>query len=265
MEAAEIVNKALELLTEEEADFMARHQEEISTFLAHTAAAVGGDEAMFSRNLNNVKANMEAVQDLYMRSFDRNGNLNSSQFCAERARVFAELSTNLSPLTRKAIGFPGHRKLKTALGLSTRSLVHHWKKAGALGPIPGYATHIGQVSKTAKIVKAGGWVGTAIGGGASYVKVQQVCSAGDEQACTKVKYTEGGSLLGGVAGGAVVGAALAKGGAGLLCVALGVPTFGIGAIACGIVVVGAGSLAGGMLGSKYGADAGELIFESSRQ
>ncbi|MDU9394071.1 PAAR domain-containing protein [Pseudomonas sp. zfem002] len=65
MEAAAIVNEALKPLNEDEADFMARHHDEISTFLAHSAAAVGVGEAMFSRNLNNVKTNLEEIQDLY--------------------------------------------------------------------------------------------------------------------------------------------------------------------------------------------------------
>ncbi|MEE1924947.1 PAAR domain-containing protein [Pseudomonas sp. 148P] len=263
MEAAEIVNKALEPLTEEEADFMARHHEEISTFLAHTAAAVGVGEAMFSRNLNNVKGNMNAVQDLYTRSFDRDGHLKSTQFFAERARLFADLDMNLSPLTRKAIGFPDHPKLKTALGLSTRSLVHHWKKAGASGPIPGYATHIEQVSRTAKILKAGGWVGAAIGGGASYVKVQQVCTEGSAEACRKVMFTEAGSFFGGIVGGAGGGVA-ASAGAGPLCVAIGLGTAVVGGVVCGIVVAGVGAYAGGAFGASKGAQLGEVIYQKSR-
>ncbi|MGY2184428.1 hypothetical protein ACW9HU_24870, partial [Pseudomonas agarici] len=40
-----------------------------------------------------------------------------------------------------------HPKLKTALGISNRSLVHHWDKAGAPGQIPGYATHVNATSR----------------------------------------------------------------------------------------------------------------------
>ena len=263
-EAAAIVNKALAPLTEEEADFMARHHEEISTFLAHTAAAVGVGEAMFSRNLNNVKNSIEAIQDLHIDSFDQDGNLKSSRFRAERARLLADLNTNLSPLTRKAIGFPDHPKLKSALGLSTRSLVHHWKKAGTSGPIPGYATHIDRVSRTAKILKAGGWVGAAIGGGASYVKVQQVCTEGSAEACEKVMFTETGSFLGGLGGGAIAGGVVGSASAGLVCTAIGLGTAGVGGIVCGIVVVGAVSYAGGVFGSWAGEGVGEIIYKQTR-
>lgn len=87
MEAAAIVNEALKPLSEEEADFMARHHGEISTFLAHTAAAVGVGEAMFSRNLNNVKRGMEDLQKLHIDAFerDRDHKLKSPAFLANAA------------------------------------------------------------------------------------------------------------------------------------------------------------------------------------
>lgn len=72
----------------------------------------------------------------------------------------------------------------------------------------------------------GGWIGTAVGGGASYMKVQEVCAAGNKDACEKIKYTEGGSFIGGVAGGAMAGAALTGPAVGAICVGLGVPTGG---------------------------------------
>ena len=47
-----------------------------------------------------------------------------------------------------------HSKLKTALGISSRSLVHHWDKAGAPGQIPGYATHVSATSRAAQYMKS---------------------------------------------------------------------------------------------------------------
>lgn len=44
----------------------------------------------------------------------------------------------------------------------------------------------------------------SIGGGASYMKVRDMCAAGNTEACKKVKYAEGGNFLGTVA---TVGAA----------------------------------------------------------
>lgn len=260
MEAARQVKEALAPLTEDEADFLALHRDEISTFLAHASASIGVGEAMFARNLDNVKRDLQGAQRLYQDAFLRDGRLGSDQFRADRAQLFRQLDLNLTTLTRKSIGFPDHPKLKHALGLSTRSLVHHWKKAGGPGPIPGYAPHIERVSRAAKILKAGGWVGIGIGGGGSYLKVQEVCASGSEEACRKVKYTETGSFLGGLGGGALGGAAAAYG-AGTVCVAIGIGTGGIGGLVCGLVVVGAGSFVGGQALGTAGEKAGELIYE----
>lgn len=142
--------------------------------------------------------------------------------------------------------------------------MHHWTLAGAPGQIPGYATHAEGVARAAKVVKYGGWVGTAVGGGASYMKVLEVCAAGNKDACEKIKYTEAGNFVGGVAGGAATGAFLTGSTAGIICVGLGVPTGGMATLACGVIVVAAGSYAGGALGGATGEWAGEKIYEAGK-
>ncbi|MFW0756983.1 hypothetical protein ACN1C3_19990, partial [Pseudomonas sp. H11T01] len=170
----------------------------------------------------------------------------------------------LTALTKKGIGFPDHPNLKTALGIATPNLVHRWRKAGAAGQIPGYATHIEGVTKAAQYVKYGGWIGTAVGGGASALKVQGVCAEGNAETCEKVKFTEAGSFVGGIAGGATAGLILSGSTAGTICVALGAPTAGLGALACGLVVVGLGSYAAGDGGGELGKAIGERIYEVAK-
>ena len=165
-------------------------------------------------------------------------------------------------LTRRSAGIPDHPNLKTALGISSRSLVHRWTQAGAPGQIPGYATHIQQLAKASTVIKRGGWVGTAIGGGASYMKVKNVCSAGNQEACEKIKFTETGSFVGSVGGGAIVGLALSGSAVTTLCVALGVPTAGVASLACAVVAVGAASVAAGVVGGATGEQVGEKIYEA---
>lgn len=263
-EAAAHTNEALSPLSAEEANFYMRHREEIQDFLAQGSTAIGIGEAMFARNLDDLKNLLREIEALHQRSFLKHGHLRSPEFFAERKRLFARLDTQLTSLIRKGIGLPDHPDLKSALGISSRSLVHRWTQAGAPGQIPGYATHIKGIAKAAKVIKYGGWIGTAVGGGASYMKVQNVCPAGDAEACEKVKFTETGSFTGVVAGGALAGAALSSAVVGGLCIALGVPTAGAATLACGLVVVGAGSAAGGVLGGAAGEWAGEKIYEGSR-
>jgi len=264
MEAASWVNAVLDPLSTDEADFMARHRDEIETFLTHGSAAIGVGEAIFSKNLKDVKNLLNDIEALHQRAFQRDGHLRSPMFFAERKQLLSKLDIHLTSMTRKGIGLPDHPNLKSALGISSRSLVHRWTKAGGAGQIPGYATHIEGVSKAAKIVKYGGWVGTAVGGGASYMKVQDVCAEGNTEACQKVKFTESGGLIGGVAGGAVVGSMLTASATGAICIALGVPTAGAGTVLCGLLVVGTGSLAAGVVLGKAGEHVGELIYERTK-
>lgn len=84
-----------------------------------------------------------------------------------------------------------YRKLKNALGMSSRSIVHHWKKAGVPGQLPGYATHLGKVARASRYMKAGGYIGVLIGGVSGYLSTQQVCSDNpDSVACERVRFVE---------------------------------------------------------------------------
>ncbi len=264
MEAAAKANEALKTHSADEADFMMRHHDEIEVFLAHGSTAIGVGETIFAMHLENVKTVLQEIEALHQRSFRRDGHLRSQEFFAERKRLLSMLDSNLTAMTRKGIGLADHPNLKHALGIYNKSLVHKWTQAGAAGQIPGYATQIEGVSKAAKIVRYGGWVGTAVGGGASYMKVQDVCAAGSTEACEKVKFTEAGRFVGGVAGGAAAGAFLTASAAGAVCLALGVPTFGAGTLVCGVVVVAAGSVASGAVGGIALEWIGEKIYEVSK-
>ena len=261
MEAATRTNEALDSLSADEADFMERHREEIQSFLATGSTAIRAGEAMFARNLDDIKTILKDIETLHQNAFLKDGHLRSPEFFNERKRLLTQLDTQLTSFVRKGIGLPDHPNLKSALGISSRSLVHRWAQAGAPDQIPGYTTHIRGVAKAAKVIKYGGWIGLAIGGGASYIKVRDVCSAGDSETCEKVKFTETGSFIGGVGGGAVVGATLSSAAISGLCVSLGPPTAGIATLVCALVVVGATSVAGGLVGEKAGEWVGEKIYE----
>ncbi len=147
------------------------------------------------------------------------------------------------------------------LGISTRSLVHHWSKGGAPGQIPGYATHMDEVAKAAKYLKYGGYIGIALTGTASAAKVQEVCRAGETEACEKIRYTEAGSFVGGMGGGGVAVPLASRLAAAPICAAIGFGSGGIGGIVCGLVVVGGASYAGGEGGEWVGEWMGENIYE----
>lgn len=261
MEAAATVNQTLESLSAEEADFLAAHREEISTFLSYSSTSVGVGTAVYATHLNDVKSLLNDLESLHHREFRQSGNLRSAKFFAERKELLTRLDLQLGSWTRKGVGISDHPKLKSALGISSRSLVHHWKNAGAPSQIPGYATHLDGVATVSKIIKAGGWAGIALGAGASYLNVQDVCAAGNAEACRRIKFTQTGGFAGGVVAGLASANILVKG-AKKVCIGIG-KLGTVGRIACGLVVVATGSYAAGKGGEMLGEYHGELIYEAS--
>nr|WP_306140560.1 hypothetical protein [Pseudomonas sp. CM27] len=79
----------------------------------------------------------------------------------------------------KQLNLGSYERLKKSLNIFTRSLVHHWSKAGGPGQIPGYATHLDKVARLSKYLEYGGYAAIGLGGASSYLKVQEVCRAGD--------------------------------------------------------------------------------------
>ncbi|XXE69033.1 PAAR domain-containing protein [Pseudomonas sp. R1-6] len=261
MAAAETVNAALEDLTAEQADFMHRHAAEIASFTGKTSTWLGVSAVVMEKHLTSLRDTLQAMERLHQDSYRQHGHLKSAQFFTERKLLLAQLDAHLLNSTRlrghTTLG--DHPKLKTALGISNRSLVHHWNKAGAPGQIPGYATHVESISRAAKYMQMGGYVGIGIGGVSSVLAVQEVCNGGSEAACEKVKFTEGGKFGLSTFGGAW-GGNLGLSASGPLCLALGVST-GIGGVICVAAVVGVGAWAGTAAGSMGGEKIGDLMYE----
>ncbi len=217
---------------------------------------------VMEKHLINLRDNLQAMERLHQDSYRRDGHLKSAEFRTERKRLLSQLDAHLLNSTRlrghTTIG--DHLKLKTALGLSSKSLVHHWNKAGAPGQIPGYSTHVNSISRAAKYMQSGGYIGIGIGAVSSLLAIQEVCNTDSEAACEKIKFTEGGkfslSALGGYGGGELAYLASRP-----VCLALGATT-GIGGVACVAALVGIGAWAGTNAGSTRGERLGEKLYEA---
>lgn len=264
MQAAHQVKTALAPLTAEEADFMHRHAAEIITFTGQTSTWLGVSAAVVEKHLSTMAATLRSIEELHQNSFKQHGHLNSSEFFARRKALLHQLDAQLLKSTRlrSLTTLDNHRKLKNALGISSRSLVHHWKEVGAPGQIPGYSNHVSSMSKAAKYMQTGGYIGIGIGGVSGLLAIQEVCRGKDAEACRRVRFTEGGKFLGSSISGYVVGevafAASAK-----VCVALGVST-GVGGVLCAAALVGVGAWAGASNGGAGGERMGEALYEALR-
>ena len=262
MSAADSANQVLDTMSAEDANFMMKHREEIATFLSYSSTSVSVGTAMYAKHLQELTALLKSIENLHQNAFLRDGHLRSPAFFAERKILMAQLNSRLGSFTRNVAGLSEHQSLKAALGISTRSLVHHWSKAGAPGQIPGYATHLQGVSTATKIIQAGGWVGVAIGASASYNKVQSVCAAGELEKCERIRFTETGSFIGGTLTGALTATAI-SGKATAFCIGIGAATATVGGIACALVIVGAATYGTGFVGEKFGGLAGDILYRTT--
>ena len=259
MSAAKQAREALASLTPEEADFMMKHQAEIAGLLSEVSLSVGVSEAMMAKTLDDIGLTLRKIEALHQQQFAKYGHLHSSEFFAERMKLLKQLNTHLkATFLNKRLNLGNYERLRRDLGISSKSLTHHWSKAGAPGQIPGYSTHLDKLASISKYLKAGGRVGIGIGGVGSVVKISDVCRAGDARACEKVKVTEAGNFSGGLAGGWAGGQAGIRA-ALKVCWRVGHPK---GVFICGIAMTGAGAYYGSTKGMKYGEELADLIFET---
>ncbi|MFJ4456319.1 PAAR domain-containing protein [Pseudomonas sp. NPDC089392] len=262
MAAAQHARRALAVLDLAEADFMMQHQAEIAGLLGNASQSMGVGTDMLKQGLNQVSNTLSSIEQLHQREFMRHGHLNSPGFFAERRKLLQQLDGQLKvALLNKQLNLGNYERLRKSLNISTKSLVHHWSKAGGPGQIPGYATHLDKVARLSKFLEYGGYAAIGLGGTSSYLKVQEVCRAGETEACKAVRLKEAGSfsggLVGGTAGGFIAGLAVPA-----VCAVFTVGTAGVGAPVCGIALVGAGSLAGSLAGGDVGEMLGEKIYDS---
>ncbi len=262
MQAAQHVSASLDALTPDEADFLYRHGAEIAGFIGRTSTWLGVSAVVMEKHLSNLRETLQAMERLHQDSYRQHGHLRSPQFFADRQRLMNQLDAHLlnSTRLRGQTTLGDHPKLKTALGISSRSLLHHWDKAGGPGQIPGYAAHVEAIGRATKYMKAGGYIGIGLGGVSSMLAIQQVCNADSGAACERVKLTEVGKFVGSTSPGALSGV-MAGAASGSICIAMGVATGGFGGVICVAAIVGAGAWVGTTGGGMAGEAIGEKLYQ----
>nr|WP_269806888.1 PAAR domain-containing protein [Pseudomonas alloputida] len=234
MAAAQHARRALEALDHVEADFMMQHQAEIAGLLSNASLSMGVGKDMLDQGLKQVSNTLTSIEQLHQREFMHHGHLNSPGFFAERRRLLQQLDGQLkAALLNKQLNLGSYELLKKSLNISTKSLVHHWSKAGGPGQIPGYATHLEKVARLSKYLQYGGYAAIGLSGTSSYLKVNEVCRAGETRACRKVRFTEAGNFVGGLTGG-LVGASGGGAAAAALCGIFAVGTGGYRWVWCSV-------------------------------
>ena len=255
MEVAAQVNAKVRSLEQDEAQFIVKHYDLLEAITSSGSAGLGAGAVMVSKQIESIKTTLKDVERLHKESYRKHGHLNHPEFFEKRRALFKKLDFALGSLARRGMSLDDNAKLKRALGLSSKSVVSHWKRAG-VGDIPGYASHYDRLATGSKYVRGAGYLGIVFDSSVSALKIHEACTAGSDKECQVVSYGEGGKLIGSMGGGAI-GA-----GASGACLAFAVTSYGIGGVACAVIVGGLGAAVGGQKGGEYGEQGGQLLREA---
>ncbi|QHD07221.1 hypothetical protein [Pseudomonas sp. R76] len=238
-----------ELMAEGGDAFVLHNYDLLQKILGYASLGIGSAGDAWSRHLQDIGKTLEEIDALHKQSLRHGGGVVRDDFLARRQTLFAKLEAQMRGFARYGTGLRQESSIKKMLGISTRSYLH-------TGEISRYAERISHIARTAKVLKAGTPLGIALSTTSTALEIKEACSTGREEQCTKAKYVEvsklGGSVLGGLGGGAI--------GSGL-CLAILAPTTGPGSLACLLIGGAAGGLAVGELGGRGGQMVGETLYE----
>jgi len=234
---------------------MTRNYDLLQSIMGYGSIGIGSTTGAWSTHLRELESLLKETEELMKRW--RSGALSNDQFFAQRKVVFSKIETRLQNIGRLGSGLDNRGKIKNILGISTKSYLH-------TGEIRGYAQTVGKISTTAKVLSRGTYVGIALDVGVGAFDIQEACSMGREDVCTKAKYVETGKAAGGILGSALAGGALGAA-SGSICAALGIPSGGTLLVGCAVVFIAAGSIGGGLGGSSLGEMGGTKIFSLSER
>ncbi|MBO4147052.1 PAAR domain-containing protein [Enterobacter ludwigii] len=253
MQAAKArVDAALAPLSIQQANFLFKHKDTIEMFAA--AASTASDAYGYSGQateaakgyFEQVEKILVEIEKTYKNQYITSGTLIGEQFFVERRRLFGQLDSVLKMFMKHRFMFNEYTDLKSALGLSSRSITHRWNETG-VSDIEGYATHIEKLAKYVKWMETAGKIGIGLSAFDTAAKITEACTVGRE--CAKTSFTSIGEFAGSLAGGALASRILQGSAASSICaVVLGAATIeaaGAGALLCTIGVSG---------GIAYGTD-----------
>ncbi|MGP9550709.1 MULTISPECIES: LysM peptidoglycan-binding domain-containing protein [unclassified Halomonas] len=257
MQIASDVNEINAELTHEEAQRTVDYYNLLGAATSGAGAAIGNTASGINNHTKQIETKLRQLEALYQRTYERTGKLNSPEFYASRQNLFRDLDALLDRVTRMGLGIPEHPNLRHALGVTTKTTVHHWRQAGsAASGIPGYADNYVGIANASKWMGRAGYVGLGFSAVSAYSNTVEACTSGREEECKRARIREGASFGGGFLGGAAAGAATGTF-AGGICLAIGVPTAGVGTLVCGVALVGVAGYVGGTVGGNVGKGIGE--------
>lgn len=230
-----------------------RNYDLLQNMLSYGSLGIGAATGSWIAHLDGVKKTLEDIERLYKLSLQRGTPIARQQFINQRRVLFAKLSNQLKGLARWGTGMHGGGSIKKMLGISTKSYLH-------TPELRRYTQRLTHIAKISRLLKAGTPVGIGLNGMSTYLQIQEACSMGREEVCTRARFVEGAKLVGSVGGGYAGGVAGSAVSTSACFVVLGALS-GPGALACTIVGAVAGGYSGGVLGEMGGEAIGIKLYE----
>jgi len=235
-------------------EFFLENFELLKSLLAHASMGAGVVSDSWSRHLKAIQETLLEIENHHKEHMHSGTFKAREEFYAKRAALFTKLDDQLGKLAAYGSGLRNKSSIKRTLAISTKKYLHN-------GEIAGYADKVAEVSKAAKLIKNGTYIGIALEVASTGLSINKACTEGREEECRRTKIVEGSSLTGSVGGG-IVGAYAGN----LLSVAacgvvLGIASGGPGAIVCAVAGGAFGGMLGGEIGSRGGEFMGNLLYE----
>ncbi|MEE1673735.1 hypothetical protein SNR37_003162 [Agarivorans aestuarii] len=254
------IEKIRKNMSQEERKALAQHYQTLENIAKYNGLLLGNSNNVWKAHVSQVKLILKELDNLYVNDLKAKGKLKSPAFLVKRNQLLARLDKALNRVAQPKIGaglLAGN--LKSNLGLSTKSIVHQWRKVGTVADsMPQLSKQYQQIAKTAGNLKRVGYLGIALAGVEATANIAQACQQDDKEACNKSKYVETGGAVGGVLGGAG-GGSLATWG--VCTIIFGLPSSGTSFFWCAIAAGGAGGVIGAKALSSPGKALGESIYK----
>lgn len=255
LKAARHIDAELNRQTIQEKAALARNYALFQGVISYSGLGTGLVSGYFNNKASHVEKALKKIEKLYVEQYNKSGALNGADFFQKRRALFLQIDRAVNGMLERRMWGQNvdANRIKSKLGLSSKSVVHQWKAQGYATDIDGFKSNYTRLATASKVFTRLGYVSIAldVAGGAS--KIAEACSIQPDSAyCTKSKFTEtgkvGGSVVGGAAGGAVTSY--------LVCnMLLGIETFGTSLLWCSII----SSAVGGYAGSKGLSKGGEML------
>lgn len=266
--AKQRIDTVLAPLSHQQANFLFKYKDTIEMFAAAATTAndaagnVGRATEAAKGYLERVEKILVEIEKTYKHQNITSGTLIGEQFFVERRRLFGQLDSVLKMFMKHRFMFNEYADLKSALGLSSRSITHRWNETG-VSDIEGYATHIEKLAKYVKWMETAGKIGIGLSALDTAAKITEACTVGRD--CAQTSFTSIGEFSGSLIGSAIAGKIAGTAAANTVCaIVLGAATIeaaGAGALLCTLGVNGAIAYGSDKATSAFGGFVGESLYE----